>query len=337
MNLVCREDISNWVETWGKNKTKGLTKETSYALQQTCSSTAELAAYLLQSKNFTYVLPGKALSDRLEKRFSWYRQSCGGNFFISVRQVLEAEKCIKMLMLSKFSPSAFTEFTQQNDEDVNSYFIALHADNLLESLNEDPSLQCEDPHDLNLIYYLAGYVAKSLKSSLTCDSCKECLIASNNEPSNICQDERKCQGIGDGDNWSTKNHLYEVLNRGGLISPSDQCFLSCLMIYNFFNKLMANQGTRKNVLEERYSRRIFCEAFTNLPSPEMKIFDKTCRKQHHFKPVLHKICFKMFNILMKNMVLKTNEEEMLKRKRPYNGSKDPQKRKISKLQSETNS
>ena len=37
---------------------------------------------------FFYVLPGTIQSDRLEKEFSIYRQSCGGNYFVSYEETL---------------------------------------------------------------------------------------------------------------------------------------------------------------------------------------------------------------------------------------------------------
>ncbi|QQP35188.1 Putative LOC101234561 [Caligus rogercresseyi] len=46
----------------------------------------------LEDDNFVYVLPSLFQSDPIEKRFGWYRQLSGGNYFISVRQILEAEK-----------------------------------------------------------------------------------------------------------------------------------------------------------------------------------------------------------------------------------------------------
>ena len=40
----------------------------------------ELAKHLLERHGFHYVLSGKLMSDPLEGRFGWYRQTNGGNF-----------------------------------------------------------------------------------------------------------------------------------------------------------------------------------------------------------------------------------------------------------------
>ena len=39
------------------------------------------------------------MSDILEARFGWYRQANGGNYFISLKQLLQTEKKIRCLAL----------------------------------------------------------------------------------------------------------------------------------------------------------------------------------------------------------------------------------------------
>jgi len=41
---------------------------------------------------FEYILPGKLQTDNLKRRFGLYRRLCGANYYVSVAQVLEAEK-----------------------------------------------------------------------------------------------------------------------------------------------------------------------------------------------------------------------------------------------------
>ena len=52
----------------------------------------ELIKYVLAEKKVDYVLAGNISSDPLEARFGRFRRSAGTNYFISVRQILEAEK-----------------------------------------------------------------------------------------------------------------------------------------------------------------------------------------------------------------------------------------------------
>ena len=48
----------------------------------------ELAKHLPKKHGFQYVLTGKLMSDPFEGRFGWNRQTNGGNFLISVKQLL---------------------------------------------------------------------------------------------------------------------------------------------------------------------------------------------------------------------------------------------------------
>ena len=75
----------------------GLTKETFLACMHTLEPMVELTAYLQKNHEFSYALHGKFMSDLTECRFGWYRQVNEGNYFMSLKQLLEAEKntCFK--------------------------------------------------------------------------------------------------------------------------------------------------------------------------------------------------------------------------------------------------
>ena len=77
----------------------GLTKERSLACLQSIGCMIELVKYMHTTHNFAYVLPGKYMSDQIEARFGWYRQANGWNFFMSIKQVLLAEKNSRVLSL----------------------------------------------------------------------------------------------------------------------------------------------------------------------------------------------------------------------------------------------
>ena len=54
-----------------------------------------------------YILLDKVQTDNLEKRFSEYRQLCGGNYNKTVQSVLEAEKKPRISSLLSLSSSTF--------------------------------------------------------------------------------------------------------------------------------------------------------------------------------------------------------------------------------------
>ncbi len=59
-----------------------------------------------------YVLLGNFQSDPLEKRFSWYRQLSGGNYFLSVRQVFQNEKKIKVVTILRYAGCTVKEMQE---------------------------------------------------------------------------------------------------------------------------------------------------------------------------------------------------------------------------------
>ena len=84
---------------WQESSNSGLTSQTSMACIQTMGAVLALSEYLQSKHGFQYLLTGKLLSDPIEARYGVYRQSNGGNCFMSVKQLLSAEK--------KFTVSAY--------------------------------------------------------------------------------------------------------------------------------------------------------------------------------------------------------------------------------------
>jgi len=172
-------DFSTWLKTWKEtsNQNNCLTAETSGACQQLCEAAVGLARFLLVEKEYRYVLLGQFQSDPLEERFGWYRTLGGSNYFVSVKQVLEAEKSIRVKSLVKFSGMSLTEIKEifssgsceQQLETINS-----EADKLLNICgSKQLNFQCDEVTDANILYYISGYISHSLRKSASCDSCKK--------------------------------------------------------------------------------------------------------------------------------------------------------------------
>ena len=60
------------------------------AITHTTNALVPLLKSFLSDRGLNYVLLGNISSDYLEKRFGWYRQLCGANYFNSVPQFLQA-------------------------------------------------------------------------------------------------------------------------------------------------------------------------------------------------------------------------------------------------------
>jgi len=75
-----------------------LSKETMFALKQTTLAAKLLAEYLLRDVRCHYVLLGKFQTDNLELRFVQYRQMSGANYNVSLTQIMESEKKLRMAL-----------------------------------------------------------------------------------------------------------------------------------------------------------------------------------------------------------------------------------------------
>ena len=97
-------NFASWIKDWNSKTTRSLTIQTyTLAVYQTCRVLVEVAKYMLSEKLFKYVLFGQFLLDSIEKRFDWYQQLSEANYFVLVRQVLQAKKSIRVKSLVDFS------------------------------------------------------------------------------------------------------------------------------------------------------------------------------------------------------------------------------------------
>ena len=166
---------------WRESHNAGLTKETFLACIQTIGAMIDLTKYLRDEHGFRYVLPGKFMSDPIEGRFGWYRQTSGGNFFMSVRQLMDTEKKIRILSLlqqnilyqaANVSPDLL-EFggldnnTSVADSLIIDEFLEQQVDNLDEL----------SPTDANVAYFVGGYIGGSICRRRKCEECTHLLLA----------------------------------------------------------------------------------------------------------------------------------------------------------------
>jgi len=67
----------------------------------------ELSKYLLEQLQFKYVLTGKFQTDCLEFRFAQYRRLAGTNYHVSVREIMETEKKLKLMIVLSLKSATF--------------------------------------------------------------------------------------------------------------------------------------------------------------------------------------------------------------------------------------
>ena len=163
------------MEAWEKYSDLGLTKETFLALRQTCIAMSHLAKYLIEKLHFSYVLLRSVQSDALESRFGWYRQLSGGNYYLSVKQLLDNEKKIKALSLLKFSSFAAQDVKNLNFQlhvsVENEQIINKMSSSFIEKLQGQSDSVIDDSEAF--LYYICGYIAKTRRKN--CEDCAQYL------------------------------------------------------------------------------------------------------------------------------------------------------------------
>ncbi|CAN7945910.1 unnamed protein product, partial [Ixodes pacificus] len=88
----------DWLDTWRNlgTSTGLLTSDTHTALRLTLYALIKLSRYCLEELGFEYILLGKFQTDCLEERFGRYGQLSGSQYHVSIAQVLNSEKKIRL-------------------------------------------------------------------------------------------------------------------------------------------------------------------------------------------------------------------------------------------------
>ena len=102
-NVEFLQEVHQWLVKWNNLNQKvrhgRLSSETMFALKHTVATFTELIKFLFNEIRVSYVLTGKFQTDCLEFRFSQYRQLSGANYNVSVQELKESEKKLKIVSL----------------------------------------------------------------------------------------------------------------------------------------------------------------------------------------------------------------------------------------------
>lgn len=215
-----------WLKRWKEfNDINGegfLTKETYLALSHTVTTIVQLIQYLLIDCDMSYVLLGKFQTDNLESRFGNYRQLSGSNYLVSVKEVLQSEKKLKVKsLLNLFSSNKGTitirdyliNFSDEKQQRCDNNFVSSFPYNNISKQNKID--------DLSPLLLVSGYVAHKSMLHISCEDCK-LLFGDKDKPLNL---------------EITSKHLqyFDCLNRGGLTYPSNLLFSVLQCAYIIFN------------------------------------------------------------------------------------------------------
>ena len=188
--------LADWIESWSTISDFCFSKQTANALILTLRSQAMLIEELLY-EGYDFVLTQRLQSDKLENRFSQYRQMSGGKFLVGLRENQSSERILKCLSLLK---AGIDFWIEEKDSHQEQPIIIL--DSLMECESDllDASLSSDS---LEVAHLIAGYVAKNILTRFKCDHCVSSMTSSK-----------------DSSEYSFNNKYFDALNRGGLTVPS---------------------------------------------------------------------------------------------------------------------
>ena len=118
---------------------------------------------------------GKLQTDNLERRFGQYRQLSGSNYNISVQQVLESEKKLRVLSLLELSSSklgsvAVTDIREAlSSRDDQFDVVECDTDDFVDIPID--VLDCKFPCDEQVLTYISGFVVHKYLLLNPCQPC----------------------------------------------------------------------------------------------------------------------------------------------------------------------
>lgn len=287
-------DYAEFFEAWHFSGKPGLSAETFAAIINACRVVRLIVLHLLQKCDFQFALTGHIQSDAIESRFGQYRQMAGGNFYVSIKQVLESEKKIKMVSLLKHSGIPLSDIAESNEIELSS------AQPLaLESL---PPCEISESEQ-EIIFYVAGYCANKMKS-IKCNSCLSFILSDSNLPP-----------------VDQPTSFFESVNRGGLKCPAKDAFDVCYTAYRVFCVIKSSPEFGA-FLKLSSPRDVFVSTVIAYLH-EKCVCALSCSANHDVDQIWCKIIVTFFNCLVRNFL----------RSLDFKDNVDASARKIHKLRS----
>ncbi len=325
-----------WLTNWRTTYPDFCISSPTYkALMQTTRATVDLCHYLLENDNdISYVLLGFLQQDWLEGRFGWYRQLCGGNYYASVLQFLQAEKTIRLrnLVKSGYNMAEIAKIFSEVDYDETAKQQSLEFSDLLSHFRFS-----RNHNDVSITYYVAGYISRGITKKTKCKDCRS-LFSDGGSPLTV-----QWNDVG-----ATEEELEEgksflsAINRGGLIKPSDILYITCLHAAELYRFIKDDYLLRKKLIGSRNSRSLFVEVFIRKLDEfdhTKKILSAQCQSKHDFRTHVRHVTTVMFNLFAKNLAAELNNVIHQSRKRKgvdeesVEGKRDMSNMKSKKLKS----
>lgn len=304
VRFVFLTQMSDFLLRWSQSGLPGLSKETNTAVRHTILVLIDLCHYLLQEKRFYYIMLGAFQSDDLEQRFGWYRQLSGGNYNISVRQVFESERKIKINSLAKFSciTMNFQEDFFLNNTLTNHDDTLAAARCFADKITSLSNLFDFDDGDYAVAFYVAGYASNVIRKTVQCQFCISLFVGCFETPVTPPVFEAGC------DKTLAERFMQQV-NRGGLVYPSNSVFNLCLMCCFVFSSITQDAALKVKLLAHPKPRMLFVEIMCLVLEQNDLLYDyanATCSSYHSTNLLNKRVIAVLFNCLANNLIKEVN-------------------------------
>lgn len=283
-----------WVEAWS-DITKmlhvgGLTKDTFEAAVVCTNGIVQLIFESFISCEIEYFLPGKIQTNDVERRFSRYRQLSGCNYNVSVKQIFESEKKLRLKRLMSTYPHELDlkipKLKSQSDvSTLHSPDISEFSDLIYTNYID----QFKNYHYSSFVY-VCGYGGHREIGNLTCDLCRNLIVKSKGDFSGT--------------------DYFDYLQRGGLIVPTENCVTILLHMSALFEAIKTDIEKRKKFQFSHEPKNILVLLTMKAVSENAHFIvdwedECLCGKKYYdlFLPLMSVYA----NILLKNYKKKINE------------------------------
>ena len=215
--------------------------------------------------------------------------------------------------------------TQEQSEEIKSFTYNLESFKFVDSTPLNNSVEA-------ILYYIAGYIAKSL-SKEKCDDCNTLISPSKVDMPLILEELSDDMGE---KFIEAKEEFVASVSIGGLSQPSDYIYIASVHASCLYNFIFNDENLRKTLLCTHNPRKTFVESFMCMIKNDdnsASLLSIECKNGHKHKNHLHRVAFTIFNSSAKNYASEINDQARKKKATKDKSKRWKSARKIKKLQS----
>ena len=152
--------------------------------------------------------------------------------------------------------------------DINASAASPRCDvSWLENFLTAVSLEDISDTDLNVTYFVSGFIGRSISHRRRCSACKEILVQSGKQPElDVMKPEEHRQ-------------LFAIADRGGLAAPTEFCFAVTALSVQFYSAIAADISIKHKLFASKNQRYDFTIAIMNV-----------MQAHSNFKNLVHQKC-----------------------------------------------